>query len=743
MRAFCPLAGLPCSLPAVSLSFFVCPGAAFFAARAAAVFVSPDPACALVRRIAELPMVLPRKSSTQTTPKQSGTITLIYGMPPMSRTIANFLKSDKATQSDRKAAKLLQHMTFEEDHTASYESLERLKTSGSKLAAHLLAIRDLESPEEAVRTAARDSLRSLADQSFLPSVQQLFGSLTAQDLGTLPDPDGTLFERLLKGADAGSLHCRYLLGSAWLEGTILPEGDLPDVICDMLLESALQRSWDCLRLLFLIYSRFPPDMVNLNHMDIIRNLLLRAAGSGCAEAMHFMGSLVHTDALMNDDLAFEEAEHWHTRALELGYLESGCSLASMLMLRAGYRADDQYRDVDERDPDMIRARKILEHGCSQMHAHSHVLLADYYSTLDDRLHHRTIMHLLCTAARLGMTAPYVNRVLGSLYASSGNPSGRLRLLEQPFLKNDPATKLALAVWQVHSWPDRKSVTRAMKTIEQLANEAFAPACAALAELHSYDFSFFREKDTKRAFHVAKHGALQLHNDRCLALHSAFILDACEHTENAGMDATEMQAWHRILFLCPRGEWLARAVFACKMALDYMPARRKDLIFPFGDNLEEEYDSLAGLLADCIDHGIDDRDSTVLNYIARELLRAADIKDPRQRKETDNVANLCGEMVGVKPDTCRSLGDGCRMLAAGIWDDGLLDELNSELHLGGRSRGTPFRYYEVRPKPFLIQKPDRRSRERQSRGKQSPGRKSSEKKAEGRQTAGHAPAKKRP
>ena len=581
----------------------------------------------------------------------------------MSRVISTFLKSPGATAADLQAADMLRAMTFEEDRTASYTKLASLKAQGSLLAAHLLAVRDLASTDPDVRKAGRESLRALAAQDFLPSIQQLYATLTTQDLDQKHDPESTLLQRVAEAARAGSMHCRLILGNAWLEGRLNPDMELCDIICDLLMDSALDHSWDCLRLLFEIYTKVSPEKVAQNRLPVIRDILLQAAGSGCSEAMCLVGSLSIQDTIT--EVTLGNAEHWFARALELGNADGGCELARILMHKAIARNPGQPRRV-ERDPDMVRAREILEQGCAIMHANSHVLLADFYSILNEKKYEKVILQLLATAARLGMTRPYVDRILARLHPGSADLSEKLNLLEQPFVKDDPWKRCALAVWFLHSYTDRRTFTSCTRELEQLATDYYAPACAALAQLYTYDDCFPQSLDKETGLAWAGFGE-QLHDNRCHAVHCALILDRIPHTTDAELGPEETIAWQHLAVLCEKKDWLARSVFACKLILEYLPARCATIVQEFGSNHAALTESFAPMITECVEYGIQQRDGAVLTYLSQAFYAAGETRDRRQRREKERVARACGDLLGFERMDCQAMGLACGSWGAMIWN----------------------------------------------------------------------------
>ena len=508
---------------------------------------------------------MPKASKVSRHYHSMAAIRLYYGAPPASQLISDFLKSSWATPDDDRAREILLSMTVgQKDRERGYADLSDLAGKGSMLAAYVLAVRDYKDPRSAGYARAAQVLEELAERNFWPAMYQLVGSWTTKDLARTLEDSGQRIRILSSYARMGSIFSVILLGDAYLEGRYRASRDQLDTLMVQLLEGVRLRSWECLRILINIHTTALPDEISHDFLEPATEMLRLAALAGMTDAMSLLAKQYQTGRILPRNI--DRSLFWYRKAWLGGNLDAGCTYARMLL------------DYAESDEEIDEARRILEYGCSQMHAASHVGLAEYFlKIVPDDKHHETFVHLIHTAARLGDPSLFARYLYENMRDGGGQEVAAafnepcMHAPEAAYM-NVMATILAHA--RKKNFPSPTGAT--LRRLEALANEGYAPACDTLAEICHFGMYGYSRDDERASYWLAL--GMQYHSLRCWTLHTLNEIEHVMDSRTSGLVLDNLVS--RLHTLGDYDDMLAQAAVTCQVAMLNSPdadkAYRKEL-----------------------------------------------------------------------------------------------------------------------------------------------------------------------
>ena len=582
---------------------------------------------------------MPKASKVSRHYHNMGAIRLYYGVPPASQLISDFLKSSWATPDDDRAREILLAMTVgQKDRSRGHAELSALAGKGSMLAAYVLAVRDYGDPRGAGYARAAQTLEELADRNFWPAMYQLVGSWTTKDLQSSLEESGQRIRTLASYARKGSIFAVILLGQAYLEGRFRAGRNQVDVLLVQLLEGVRLRSWECLRILISIYTTVLPEELAHDFLEPAIEMLRLAALAGMTDAMSLLAKQYQTGRILPRNI--DRSLFWYRKAWLAGSLDAGCTYARMLL------------DCAESDAEIDEARRILEYGCSQMHAASHVGLAEYFlKVLPDDKDHVTFIRLIQTAARLGDPSLYAR------YLYEGMRDGESQEGTNGF--NDPCMRTPEAVFMnvmgtILAHARKKPVPRptgsTLRRLEALANEGFVPACDTLAEINHFGLYGYN-RDSARARHWLAHGR-QLHSLRCWTLHTLIELERAMDGRTPGHVLDNLLS--RLHTLGDYDDMLAQAAVACQIAMLDSPDADKAYRNELKDKGHFVMETPAKILSEIIMKAGHTGDLAALAYIGLQFGSAYGCVMHK------TLASLVGQYLGLGDWlNCRHIAQFCR------------------------------------------------------------------------------------
>ncbi len=554
---------------------------------------------------------MPKASKVARHYHKVGTLSLYYGLPPASQLISDFLNSVWATPEDDRARELLLLMTIGQiDREQAYRELTALGNKKSRLATYLVAVHNLGAKDEELRAAGTRLLEALADKGFLPAMHQLCAEWTTRDLASQL-PGGTQrVQTLFSYARKGSITCVVLLGQAYLEGRIRLKDNQVDELCLQLVEGVRSRSWECLRLLVDIYRTCLPMELSPDIPEPILETLRLAALAGMTDAMLLLGELYHSGRILPRNIDY--ALFWYRRAWEHGSMDAGCAYARTQL------------DYAETDSELDDARHILEYGCSQMHAASHLGLGEYFlkampEEADPKLH--TFETLIRTAAQLGDADTYAHFLFEQLRTGEAED---IDAYEAPFLRNSPIAMYwyarSLNTLSLRERPGSRPDKQAFKMLRDLAHDCCVPACNSLAEYTYFGGLYGFRADAVAADHWIDLGR-QCHSLRCWTL---YCLKELRLAQGLGMQhRIPGDIMHLLYTLGSYDDLLAQAIVTCQLCMVTSPdADRSYKIGTTKDQGEQAMTMPAGMLSDNISRAGRDGDLAVFAYLEKEFANAS-------------------------------------------------------------------------------------------------------------------------
>lgn len=608
---------------------------------------------------------MPKASKVSRHYHNMGAIRLYYGVPPASQLISDFLKSSWATPDDDRAREILLAMTVgQKNRSRGYAELSALAGKGSMLAAYVLAVRDYGDPRGAGYARAAQTLEELADRNFWPAMYQLVGSWTTKDLQSSLEESGQRIRTLASYARKGSIFAVILLGQAYLEGRFRAGRNQVDVLLVQLLEGVRLRSWECLRILISIYTTVLPEELSHDFLEPAIEMLRLAALAGMTDAMSLLAKQYQTGRILPRNI--DRSLFWYRKAWLAGSLDAGCTYARMLL------------DCAESDAEIDEARRILEYGCSQMHAASHVGLAEYFlKVLPDDKDHVTFIRLIQTAARLGDPSLYARY----LYEGMRDGGGQ----EETNGFNDPCMRTPEAVFMnvmgtILAHARKKPVPRptgsTLRRLEALANEGFVPACDTLAEINHFGLYGYN-RDSARASHWLAHGR-QLHSLRCWTLHTLIELERAMDGRTPRHVLDNLLS--RLHTLGDYDDMLAQAAVACQIAMLDSPDADKAYRNELKDKGHFVMETPAKILSEIIMKAGHTGDLAALAYIGLQFGSAYGCVMHK------TLASLVGQYLGLGDWlNCRHIAQFCRTTQHAYIDPATFRRRAEEVY--GRERTT--------------------------------------------------------
>ena len=367
-------------------------------------------------------------------------------------------------------------------------------------------------------------------------------------------------------------------------------------------------------------------------------MLRLAALAGMTDAMSLLAKQYQTGRILPRNI--DRSLFWYRKAWLAGSLDAGCTYARMLL------------DCAESDAEIDEARRILEYGCSQMHAASHVGLAEYFlKVLPDDKDHATFIRLIQTAARLGDPSLYARY----LYEGMRDGEGQ----EETNGFNNPCMRTPEAVFMnvmgtILAHARKKPVPRptgsTLRRLEALANEGFVPACDTLAEINHFGLYGYN-RDSARASHWLAHGR-QLHSLRCWTLHTLIELERAMDGRTPGHVLDNLLS--RLHTLGDYDDMLAQAAVACQIAMLDSPDADKAYRNELKDKGHFVMETPAKILSEIIMKAGHTGDLAALAYIGLQFGSAYGCVMHK------TLASLVGQYLGLGDWlNCRHIAQFCR------------------------------------------------------------------------------------